>query len=188
MGRGKTIDIDGVSLREERLRDLLAKQDILEVLARYARGVDRADAELLASCYHPDAIEEHGSSYNGPADEYIAGAMERLKLMGPMAHYLCNSHIDLDGDRAWVETYVLTFARFPAAEGDSEVDTLTGGRLCDRFECRDGQWLIAHRRMTFDWNRDAPSNEGWCQGLFDSASPDFHRGRKDREDLGYQRF
>jgi len=179
--------MENKEIEAARLARMLAKQDILDVLARYARGVDRADGELLASCYHADAIEEHGPNYSGPAAEYIAGAVERLKHMGPMVHYLCNSHIELDGNRAWVETYVLTFARFPDGEGN-DTDTLTGGRLCDRFECRDGQWRIAHRRMTFDWNRDAPSNEGWCLGMFDSASPAFHRGRKDRDDLSYQRF
>ena len=159
---------------------------IAQVLARYARGVDRADAQLLRSCYHPGAIEEHGTTYSGPADEYITGAMERLKLMGPMAHYLCSSHIEFDGDTAWVETYVLTFARMAAEDGDT--DTLTGGRLCDRFELRDGEWRIAHRRITFDWNRDVSTSEGWCNGLFDAQDPRFLRGSKNREDLSYQRF
>lgn len=190
----------GVDLNK--LQEFMARQEIHEVLARYARGVDRADGELLSSCYFDDAIEEHGTNYNGPALEYVRGAIERLKLMGPMAHYLCNTHIEFkktagEGDRgtatapplrtAWVETYVLTFARFPDADGEL-VDTFTGGRLCDRFECRDGVWRIAHRRMTFDWNRDVASSEGWCLGMFDTAHPQFHAGSKDREDLSYERF
>ena len=28
-------------------------------------------------------------------------------------------------------------------------------------------WKIAHRRTVFDWNRDTPSSEGWCTGVFD---------------------
>ncbi len=174
------------SIDQEKLATMMARQEILAVLARYARGVDRADGALLASCYHDDAIEEHGTTFSGPASEYIAGAMERLKLMGPLAHYLGSSHIEFDGDTAWVETYVLTFARLAGEEGDT--DTLTGGRLCDRFELRGGEWRIAHRKMTFDWNHDVPSNEGWCRGLFDATDPRFHRGSKDRDDLSYQRF
>jgi ketosteroid isomerase-like protein len=174
------------SVDQARLIECMDRQEILAVLARYARGVDRADAELLSSCYHEDAIEEHGTTFAGPASEYIAGAMQRLRVMGPMAHYLCSSHIDFDGDTAWVESYVLTFARFDGEAGAT--DTLTGGRLCDRFERRDGEWRIAHRRMTFDWNRDMAANEGWCLGLFDASSPRFQHGRKDREDLSYQRF
>ena len=36
------------------LETMLAKQDIADCLARYARGVDRADGELLHSCYFDD--------------------------------------------------------------------------------------------------------------------------------------
>jgi len=167
--------------------DLLAKQDILDVLARYARGVDRADGDLLKSCYHSDAIEEHGSSYSGPAHAYVDGAMERMKaLKHPMAHYLCQSHVEREGDVAFVETYVITFARF---EKDGEPwDTLTGGRLFDKFERRDGVWKIAHRKMTLDWNRDAPMQEGWCLGMFDPNHPDMHIGQRGTGDLTYSRF
>lgn len=189
--------MDISTIDASKLAEFMARQEILTVLSRYARGVDRADRALLESCYHADAIEEHGSTYSGPAMEYIAGAVERLKLMGPMAHYLCSTHIDFEGDTAWVETYVLTFARFAAPEavaeasaagGDAEVDTLTGGRLCDKFERRDGEWRIAHRKITFDWNHDIASNEGWCVGMFKPDDPQFHRGSKDPQDLSYQRF
>ncbi|MEL6364450.1 MAG: nuclear transport factor 2 family protein [Pseudomonadota bacterium] len=165
---------------------MLARQDINDVLARYARGVDRADEALLRSCYHEGAIEEHANAYSGPADAYITDAVKRIRKMGPMAHYLCNTHIELDGDVAWVETYVLTFARFE--QDGAPYDTLTGGRLCDRFERRDGEWRIAHRKMTFDWNRDAESAEGWCLGMFQPDDPRMHMATKDRDDLSYARF
>jgi|GEM_PF-4254249 len=74
---------------------------------RYGRGVDRAVEEWLKSCYHPDAIAEHGNAYVGPA---------------------------------------------------------------------------------FDWNHDIPGSEGWCLGMFNLDHPAMHFGRKDREDLSYQRF
>ena len=169
---------------------MLAKQDIRDVLARYARGVDRADGPLLKSCYHADAIEEHGNTYTGPAHAYVDGAIPRMQKMTlPMAHYLCNSHFEFeeDGDVAFVETYVLTFARF-ADNGGMPQDTLTGGRLFDRFERRDGVWKIAHRKMTLDWNRDAPESETWCLGLFDPKSPDLHIGERGAGDLTYSRF
>ncbi len=172
------------------LETLIAKQDIQDVLARYARGVDRADADLLLSCYHADAIEEHGSTYKGPAHEYVLGAVERLaKLSHPMAHYVSNVHVEFldDGETAWVESYVLTFARFDDKSGQAH-DTLTGGRLADRFERRGGIWRIAHRKMAFDWNRDAPANETWCLGLFNPDDPKMVMGKRGREDLSYSRF
>src|SRR5512133_1852435 len=116
------------------LERMLARDQIFEVLARYARGVDRADADLLKSCYHPDAIEEHGGNYTGNAFAYVDGAVPRIRLMGAMQHLLGSSHIDFDGDVAHVETYLWTFARF-TVDGRS-TDTFTGGRLVDRFERR----------------------------------------------------
>ena len=172
---------------QAKLDALFSKQEINDVLMRYARGVDRADRDLLKSCYHADAIEEHGSAYAGPAHDYIEGAIERIRAMGTMCHYLCNVHIDFsDDDIAYVESYVLTFARFEK-NGESS-DTLTGGRLCDRFERRDTEWKIAHRKMAFDWNRDMPTREGWCLGLFDPADPKMVMGQNDSADLSYQRF
>ena len=171
---------------EQRLERVFARDEIREVLARYARGVDRADGPLLKSCYHPDAIEEHGGNYTGNAFDYVEGAIPRIRNMGKMQHLLGSTHIEFDGDTAWVETYVWTFARFAAAAGGS-VDTFTGGRLIDRFERRDGAWKIAHRRTVFDWNRDTPTHEGWCTGLFDPAKPGMLLGTKDRHDASYDR-
>jgi hypothetical protein len=168
-----------------RLERMLARDEIYEVLARYARGVDRADADLLKSCYHADAIEEHGGNYTGNAFDYVDGAVPRIRLMGAMQHLLGSSHIEFDANVAWVETYLWTFARF-AADGKS-TDTFTGGRLIDRFEFRAGHWKIAHRRTVFDWNRDTPTSEGWCTGLFDPTKPGMHLGRKDPGDLSYGR-
>ena len=175
-----------VGAADQRLERCLARDEIRDVLARYARGVDRADAALLKSCYHPDAIEEHGGNYTGNAFAYIDGAVPRIRTMGVMQHLLGTSHIELDGDTAWVETYIWTFARF-AGDGGA-TDTFTGGRLVDRFERRDGAWKIAHRRTVFDWNRDTPTHEGWCNGLFDPAKPGMRRGRKDEQDPSYERF
>ncbi|MCB2109236.1 MAG: nuclear transport factor 2 family protein, partial [Rhodobacteraceae bacterium] len=129
---------------------------------------------------------EHGSSYAGPAMAYIDGAVPRIRKMGVMAHYICNIHIALEGEQAYVESYVLTFARITKDGTDS--DTLTGGRICDRFERRDGKWLIAHRKMAFDWNRDMSVQEGWCRGLFNPSDPKMVFGRKSRDDLSYARF
>lgn len=167
------------------LETLLAKQDIIDVQARYARGVDRADAALLHSCYFDDAIEEHGSAYTGPARAYVDGAIQRLGKSGVIAHYTCNMHIELDGDVAQVETYLLTFARFGK---EDDLDTLTGGRIVDRFEKRDGEWRIAHRKMAFDWNHDMPKNQGWCGGLFKPEDPRMVMGMKGAGDLSYTRF
>src|SRR5207253_123586 len=88
--------------RDERLEAMLAKDEIRDVMMNYARGVDRADGPLLKSCYHADAVEEHGSTYSGPAHAYVDGAVGRLMKMGMLAHYVCNISIELQGEKAYV--------------------------------------------------------------------------------------
>ena len=165
---------------------MLARDEIRDVLARYARGIDRADAALLKSCYFDDAIEEHGSSFSGGAHEYVDAAIPKVRAMGIMQHLLGSSYIEIDGQTAYVETYIWTFLRVER-EG-RQWDTYTGGRLHDRFERRGGFWKIAHRRTVFDWNRDTPANEGWCLGYIDTRAPGVRRGRKDAADPSYERF
>ncbi|GLQ25142.1 hypothetical protein GCM10007853_30160 [Algimonas ampicilliniresistens] len=168
------------------IETVIAKQDISDVIMRYARAIDRADGPLLHSCYWEDAIEEHANSYTGPAHDYIDGAMKRLQGGDVMMHNVGNIHTELEGDTAWVETYLITFARFPK-DGVSW-DTLTGGRIFDKFERRNGEWKIAHRKIALDWNRDEPSCEGWCLGLFKPEDPRTIMGEKGKGDLTYTRF
>ena len=169
------------------LETLLAKQDITDCVMRYARGIDRGDEELLLSCYWDDAHEIHGPAYNGPAVPYVKQAAKRMQANRPvMQHFIGNVHIELDGENtARVESYILTFARF--AKDGEDYDTLTGARAYDRFERRGGEWRIAHRQAVFDWNRDAPTAETWCLGLFDTAHPDMVMGDKAPKDLSYIR-
>ena len=169
------------------LETMLARQDIHDCIMRYARGIDRGDVDLLLSCYWEDAHEVHGPAYNGPAVPYLKGAAARMQANKPvMQHFIGNVHIDLDGpDLAWVESYILTFARF--AKDGQDYDTLTGARAHDRFERRGGEWRIAHRQAVFDWNSDRPTAETWCLGLFDTAHPDMVMGDKAPADLTYRR-
>jgi len=171
--------------QSERLELMLARDEIRDVLARYARGVDRADGPLLKSCYHPDAIEEHGGNYTGNAFAYVDSAIPRIRKMGAMQHLLGSMHFDFDGDTAYVETYIWTFVRFSVDGKDT--DTFTGGRLFDRFERREGVWKILHRRTIFDWNRDTPSHQGWCLGMFNFDNPGTLLGTKSENDPSYER-
>lgn len=45
---------------EAEVREQRDRSEIWQVLMNYCRGVDRLDRELLLSCYHPDATDDHG--------------------------------------------------------------------------------------------------------------------------------
>ena len=144
------MDIDEVTSRAE----------IMDVLWRYCRGVDRGDVNLLKSVYHPDAIDDHGT-YNGPGDgfaEYIVSAMDRPDIVGQ--HHITNVNFEFDGDVAKVESYYLAFQPVTIEGGPNEI-ALVGGRYNDIFERRDGKWLISHRRVLGDFSRDRLSGPSW---------------------------
>ena len=132
---------------ETMVRMLADRQAIRDCLAAYCRGVDRLDRELLISCYHEDAIEDHGvfvGDREGFADWVIAF---HSRAQHATQHVINNHTCDLDGDVAHTETYYM----FAAMNVEGAPLTLSGGRYLDRFEKRNGRWAIALRRVVSDW-------------------------------------
>ena len=50
--------------------ELLAKQEIADLVARYMRGLDRLDRELLRSTFHDDATTDYGF-FQGSPDDFV---------------------------------------------------------------------------------------------------------------------
>jgi hypothetical protein len=168
---------------DSEIQALLDKQAIYETIIRYCRGLDRFDVELMRSAWHPDAIYEHGGHYNGNAYEFCDMAIAFLKPFGPMAHMICQVHIELKDDRAHAESYGLAYQRL---EKDGlSFDCVIGARLLDHFEKRNGEWKIAHRRAILDWNNDIPNVETWGKGLYGQWDTTEYGGRKDKTDPSY---
>jgi hypothetical protein len=158
---------------------LLAKQEIYEVLVRYCRGIDRLDEQLVRSCYHPDAVDNHGL-YNGSVDFFLSNAIPRQKGLELASHQIHNVLTEFEGDAAVCESYGTALERVREADG-SIVDNLIGFRYVDRFERRDGgAWLIARRTVVIDWSRtERDVDEGWI------GERDLRRGTRDTSDLIY---
>src|SRR4051794_3724154 len=87
------------------LRTLLARQQILDCMIRFSRGMDRFDRELFLSAFHTDATIAAGNFVGGPADLYDWAS--KLHEQGQFAtqHNLLNHTVDIDGDVAHTETY-----------------------------------------------------------------------------------
>jgi hypothetical protein len=163
---------------ERQLVNLLAERDIYDVLVRYCRAVDRCDQELLSTCFHPDAVDDHGSWVCTGRDspEHI---VSRLGADSASAmHFLGNVRIEMaTDDRAYVESYLLAFRAFSREE---RPHTRTRAlRFVDRFERRDGQWRVSERVVVDDWSRiDAVVEEM-------AEAHQFRHGSKDRSDPVY---
>lgn len=166
------------------LQKLVDRQEIEDVITRYSRAVDRADVELLRTCYHADATEDHGGVFTGPAREYVEHIAGILPRAGILNHLATNVLVEfLDDATARVEAYILTFSRMK--KDGERFDTLTLARAVDRFEKRAGRWAIAQRRLCWEWNHEMPTRETWGRGLIAPDPAVLVRGAKRPHDILY---
>ena len=167
------------------LERLVSERAIRQVLLRYCRGVDRMDRDLVRSCYHDDAVDDHGS-FRGTVEEYIAWAWRLLARYRMTSHFVGNMLVEFDDDDADIaraETYGI--ARHRSDDPDPRLNLVIGFRYIDRFERRAVggggalEWRIASRVCTTEWvetdspDRHWPIPEGMLQG------------RRDRTDAVY---
>lgn len=163
-----------------RLEQLLDRQDILDCLVGFSRGMDRFDRELFLSSFHNDAIIAAGTFVGGPDDLYDWAS--GLHDQGQVAtqHNLLNHSCDIDGDIAHAETYYLFIGR-----NRDDSNWSAGGRYIDRLERRDNQWKIALRTNVIEWSGLVPT-----MAIPFADLPDIHLNgvsSRNKQDPSYQR-
>ncbi len=156
------------------VEELLAREEITDVVKRLARGTDRLDEQMMASCYHPDGFDDH-NSFRGSGTEFAKWVCEVLPHFQATMHFIGPPQIALDGAVAQVNTYCV------AHHVGESTDMVLGLRYVDRFERRDGVWLIAKRVCAFDWTYTVPYDPA-TKFVF---GEDFTVGHRDRTDITY---
>lgn len=151
------------------LRELIDKEALRGIAARYARAIDRRDRELLLSCYHDDAIDHHGAMFRGGPLDYADWQPDVMAPFEVTAHYMLNSSYALDGDIAEGELYFIAYHRThpPGAR-----EMIVGGRYLDKYERRAGVWKIAYRSLVWDLSSDFaadPAQLAFLRSLGDSG-------------------
>ena len=166
---------DDLSALRDRLQVLEDKEAIRSLLAMIARGTDRYDGALLQSAIHADAtMDMGGKAMTGRA---FAGAMTPPAAPRPgRMHILGNERIDVDGDVARSESYLVS-CQDVLVEGVRKT-RIRAGRYIDRFERRDGEWKLAARTMIDEWARIDPVGE--------AVEIAGHSGRPAPHDVSYQ--
>jgi hypothetical protein len=158
--------------------ELLAKQEITDLVGRYMRGLDRLDKKLLRSTFHDDATTDYGFFKGGP-DAFTDMAYNALQAHLANHHMIGQVNIDVEGDVAFGEVYFQAFHRI-VADGE-ERDLFISGRYVDRYERRGGEWKIAFRSEVNDWARNDPATDDYF-----AATPDSLRGGR-MDDASYDR-
>ena len=122
--------------------ELIAKQEITDLVGRYMRGLDRLDVELLRSVFHDDAYTDYGF-FKGKADDFVEMAYNALKDHLANHHFIGQTNIDIEQDIAFGEIYFQAFHRIVVKS--EERDLFISGRYVDRYEKRHGEWKIVYR-------------------------------------------
>lgn len=166
---------------ERKLRELVDRHEIHQVMLRYGRGLDRLDNELARSCYWDDAIEDHGA-YIGAPDDFIAWADQTTLAHESTQHAILNHVCELDGDQAYCESYY----HFTGVR-ETPPHFMSTGRYIDHFQKRNGEWRIANRVCLIEGKFDVP--DAAINALMPSAysADEPCQAARDRSDVSYHR-
>jgi hypothetical protein len=146
---------------------------IMDQLYRYCRSVDRLDVPLGHAVFHPDATARF-PDFEGSGHGWIDHiCVEHLKFLHH-SHQVTNVIIDLDGDRAASESYVLATLR--ADEDGRLVQRQFWARYVDAWSKRDGRWAIDARECVVDFSAIGEVTP------IEMPSP----ARRDRQDPSYR--
>jgi uncharacterized protein (TIGR02246 family) len=137
------------------LRQVRDRQQIDEVMWRYARALDTGDAEAYAALYTPDGQFGSGANATKGRDalkKMIGGARQApasgqpAPARPPMYHTTANHQIVfIDKDHARIDAYHITMV---AGSGRETPPRVAGvGRSIDELARVNGQWMITSRNV-----------------------------------------
>ena len=121
-------------------------EEIRQLIAQYCHYVDSVRSKEIVGLFSSDAVLDMAGTKTAGA-EAIEAFFEGLRgvyEVRPMLHHVNNVLIDVDGDEATSQSYILV-----VVPGDPIAISMTG-RYDDRFRRIDGEWRFVERRMTPD--------------------------------------
>jgi hypothetical protein len=163
-----------------KLAHLIDRQEILDCLIRFTRGIDRFDRALFLSAFHVDAVVAAGEFVGGPTDLYDWASKLHAQGQSATHHNVLNHTCDIEDDVAHTETYYLFVGR-----NHDDSNWIAGGRYIDRLERRGGDWKIALRTNAIEWSGMVPSMAipfADVPGIHLNGAPS-----RSKEDPSYQR-
>jgi 3-phenylpropionate/cinnamic acid dioxygenase small subunit len=120
------------------------KEQIAEVLIRYATGIDAKDWPLFRSCWVDEIDVDYQQLGRFSNADALTDVMRKLHDdMGPTYHRLSNFAIHVEGDRATVRSYVQAVLMLRPGDSTNWVDAL--GHYDDVFVRTPDGWRIKQR-------------------------------------------
>ncbi|MCV7199166.1 nuclear transport factor 2 family protein [Mycobacterium angelicum] len=121
------------------------RQDISDLLVRYATGIDRRDWPLFRTVFTADCELDYGEIGAWKGVDAVTEFMDKVHATaGHLLHRLSNQVITIDGDTAVARTYV--DALIMMADNQTGVNGI--GFYDDEIVRTPDGWRIARRRFT----------------------------------------
>jgi ketosteroid isomerase-like protein len=132
------------------LQRLVDRQEIVDLIHTYCRGVDLADATSVAAVFTEDCVVDYGPGLGEPThgratiEERLARGLPRFAAT---SHHVSNIQIEFDasGDGASGVTYLYAWHRYP--DHPATPDAHLWGQYHDRFVRTADGWRIASRTL-----------------------------------------
>ena len=125
--------------------DPLIRQELLDLVVRYATGIDDRDWTLFRTCFTDDAVSDYGEVGQWDSGDEITEFMEQVHAdCGHTIHWIGNQVVrETDGGYA-ARTYVAAIVM----RGDNRKGLQMFGYYDDEFVDTSDGWKIARRRFT----------------------------------------
>jgi 3-phenylpropionate/cinnamic acid dioxygenase small subunit len=132
--------------------DRETRQDIADLLVRYATGIDRRNWPLFRTCFTDDCEADYGEigSWRG-ADAITAWMEETHAACGHTLHRISNQAVSQHDDRVTAHTYVDAIIMGP----DNRTGVQAVGFYDDELARTADGWKIARRTFTMVLARQA---------------------------------
>ena len=128
------------------LEHLIDRQEIDDLLTRYATAVDTKDWDLYETCFTEDAFIDYESAggIKGKRPE-VRAWLEKVMVIFPMTqHVVCNRVIEIDGDKATARSVFYNPMALPG-EGKAQSLFIDGGYYNDQLVRTADGWRITER-------------------------------------------
>jgi 3-phenylpropionate/cinnamic acid dioxygenase small subunit len=125
--------------------DREARQDIADLVVRYAIGIDGRDWALFRTCFTDDCEADYGEIGSWQGVDAITDWMERAHAgLGHTLHRITNQVVSRSGERVTARAYVDAILMAP----DGRTGTRAAGHYDDEVVRTDAGWKIHRRRFT----------------------------------------
>jgi 3-phenylpropionate/cinnamic acid dioxygenase small subunit len=125
--------------------DPTVRQELADLVIRYATGIDDRDWKLFRSCFADDCVSDYGEVGHWDTGDALTEFMEQAHApCGHTMHRMGNQVVRRNGDGYSSRTYVDAIV----LRGDNRKGLQTFGYYDDEFVRTGEGWKISRRRFT----------------------------------------